>query len=261
MCELFSCFESSMPNWANNPSYYKCIYCKYLHPYEFLWVAIMYIYVRKAFFVPCLRCLFEVTICWASVCLAAASMRIQAMYNLRIIFLNYTERTWECTKSVSTLWDQQLPWSDYTSSWNTNKVYSLNLSMKTKHLINSRSVTCGESLGVFIWLWNPVKARQLQASQRSLNSISLSERDSELLDSTSILAQFTYHLPNTCHILNTLPNVTNRWCHRCKPLWDALNVTSKSILNVGPAFFFTKPFVYNSVAICLIMIKLLHHTV
>lgn len=159
MCELFSCFESSMPNWANNPSYYKCIYCKYLHPYEFLWVAIMYIYVRKAFFVPCLRCLFEVTICWASVCLAAASMRIQAMYNLRIIFLNYTERTWECTKSVSTLWDQQLPWSDYTSSWNTNKVYSLNLSMKTKHLINSRSVTCGESLSVFIWLWNPVDRR------------------------------------------------------------------------------------------------------
>ena len=68
------------------------------------------------------------------------------------------------------------------------------------------------------------QARQLKASQRSLNSISLSERDSELLDSTSILAQFTYHLPNTCHILNTLPNVTNRWCHRCKPLWDRKSV-------------------------------------
>ena len=27
--------------------------------------------------------------------------------------------------------------------------------------------------------------------------------------------------------------------------------------NVRPAFFYTKPFVYNSVAICLIMIKLL----
>ena len=31
--------------------------------------------------------------------------------------------------------------------------------------------------------------------------------------------------------------------------------------NVRPAFFYTKPFVDNSVAISLIMIKLLHHTV
>ena len=31
--------------------------------------------------------------------------------------------------------------------------------------------------------------------------------------------------------------------------------------NVRPAFFYTKHFVYNPVAICLIMIKLLHHTV
>ena len=31
--------------------------------------------------------------------------------------------------------------------------------------------------------------------------------------------------------------------------------------NVRPALFYTKPFVYNSVAICLIMIKLLHHPV
>ena len=30
--------------------------------------------------------------------------------------------------------------------------------------------------------------------------------------------------------------------------------------NVRPPFFYTKPFVYNSVAICLIMIKLIHHT-
>ena len=32
-------------------------------------------------------------------------------------------------------------------------------------------------------------------------------------------------------------------------------------INVRPAFFYTKAFVYNSVAICLIMIKLLHHAV
>ena len=31
--------------------------------------------------------------------------------------------------------------------------------------------------------------------------------------------------------------------------------------NVRPAFFYTKPFVYIYVAICLIMVKLLHHTV
>ena len=31
--------------------------------------------------------------------------------------------------------------------------------------------------------------------------------------------------------------------------------------NVRPAFFYTKRFVYNSVAICLIVIKLLHHAV
>ena len=30
--------------------------------------------------------------------------------------------------------------------------------------------------------------------------------------------------------------------------------------NVRPAFFYTKPFVCNFVAICLIMVKLLHHT-
>ena len=32
-------------------------------------------------------------------------------------------------------------------------------------------------------------------------------------------------------------------------------------INVRPAFFYTKPFVYNSVAICLIIIKLLHQPV
>ena len=32
-------------------------------------------------------------------------------------------------------------------------------------------------------------------------------------------------------------------------------------LNVRPAIFYTKPFVYSSVAICLIMIKLLHHII
>ena len=33
------------------------------------------------------------------------------------------------------------------------------------------------------------------------------------------------------------------------------------LINVRPTFFYTKAFVYNSVAICLIMIKLLHHGV
>ena len=33
------------------------------------------------------------------------------------------------------------------------------------------------------------------------------------------------------------------------------------IINVRAAFFNTKAFVYQSVAICLIMIKLLHHAV
>ena len=32
------------------------------------------------------------------------------------------------------------------------------------------------------------------------------------------------------------------------------------VINVRPPFFYTKPFVYNSVFICLIMIKLIHHT-
>ena len=36
---------------------------------------------------------------------------------------------------------------------------------------------------------------------------------------------------------------------------------NKLNINVRPAFFYTKAFVYNSVAISLIRIKLLHHTV
>ena len=32
-------------------------------------------------------------------------------------------------------------------------------------------------------------------------------------------------------------------------------------VNIRPAFFYTKAFIYNSVAICLIIIRLLHHTV
>mgnify|MGYP001794265208 CR=1 FL=1 len=39
------------------------------------------------------------------------------------------------------------------------------------------------------------------------------------------------------------------------------NFRCKNTINVRPAFFYTKAFVANSVAICLIMIKLLHNTV
>ena len=42
---------------------------------------------------------------------------------------------------------------------------------------------------------------------------------------------------------------------------EAANAGNIETSNVKPAFFYTKPFVYNSVASCLIMIKLLHHTV
>ena len=42
---------------------------------------------------------------------------------------------------------------------------------------------------------------------------------------------------------------------------DHILLLGHRVFNVRPAFFYTKPFVYNSVAICLIMIKLLHHAV
>ena len=46
-------------------------------------------------------------------------------------------------------------------------------------------------------------------------------------------------------------------------LWvsNALDPAMGKVTNVRPAFFYTKPFVYNSVAICLIIIKLSHHPV
>ena len=40
-----------------------------------------------------------------------------------------------------------------------------------------------------------------------------------------------------------------------------LPILPKTYFNVGPAFFYTKLFLYNSVAICLIIIKLSHHPV
>ena len=39
-------------------------------------------------------------------------------------------------------------------------------------------------------------------------------------------------------------------------------IARKTIINVRPAFFYTKAYLYNnSVAICLTMIKLVYHTV
>ena len=46
---------------------------------------------------------------------------------------------------------------------------------------------------------------------------------------------------------------------KAKQLIKIINV--KIMFNVRPVFFYTKPFVYKSVAICLIMIKLLQDTV
>ena len=51
--------------------------------------------------------------------------------------------------------------------------------------------------------------------------------------------------------------------HNCLGLlsYDRQWLATLEAINVRPAFFYTKPIVYNSVAICLIMIKLLHDTV
>ena len=49
---------------------------------------------------------------------------------------------------------------------------------------------------------------------------------------------------------------SNHITNDCILVWNI-----KLFINVKPAFFYTKPFVYKSVAICLIMIKLLHHPV
>ena len=45
----------------------------------------------------------------------------------------------------------------------------------------------------------------------------------------------------------------------CSSIMFVINKFVKKVTNVRPAFFYTKPFVYNSVAICLIMNKLLHN--
>ena len=41
----------------------------------------------------------------------------------------------------------------------------------------------------------------------------------------------------------------------------AFQIIKLRIINVRPAFFYTKVFIYNSMAICLIMTKLLHPTI